>query len=124
MLPCFHVPSTIQTGMAARDGLFEPREKTKNLASALFRGLRLCNPLKSHKIAKGFFGNPWQKQAEIWKCLEKKLGGGQTRPGDAGPPNFCLVAPSFRQGEAIAAHSGPGRPRHRSSAPACVPAGK
>src|SRR5271156_1181527 len=85
MLPCFRVPSTIQTGMAARDGLFEPREKTKNLASALFRGLRLCNPLKSHKIAKGFFGNPWQKQAEIWKCLEKKLGGGQTRPGDAGP---------------------------------------
>jgi hypothetical protein len=36
MPQCFHVPSTIQTGLAARDGLFEPREKTKNLASGLF----------------------------------------------------------------------------------------
>src|SRR5271155_363441 len=30
-----------------------------------------CNPLKSHKTAKAFFGNVWRKQAEIWKCLEK-----------------------------------------------------
>src|SRR5271155_2600205 len=70
-------------GLAARDGLFEPRGKDKNLASALFRGLRLCNPLKSHKIAN--FGNPWRKQPEIWKCLEKSLAAGQTRPGDARP---------------------------------------
>ena len=27
------------------------------------------NPLKSHKTAKEFFGNPWRKHADIWKCL-------------------------------------------------------
>src|ERR1700722_2630266 len=42
-----------------------------------------CNPLKSHKTAKGFFGKAWRKRAEIWKCLEKNLGGWQTRPGGA-----------------------------------------
>jgi hypothetical protein len=26
-----------------------------------------CKPLKSHKTTKTFFGNPWRKQAEIWK---------------------------------------------------------
>jgi hypothetical protein len=36
-------------------------------------------PLKSHKTAKGIFGNPWRKQPEIWKCLEKKLGGWRWR---------------------------------------------
>jgi hypothetical protein len=40
-------------------------------------------------------GNPWRKQAEIWKCLEKSLAAGQTRPGDAGPPNFSSVAGSY-----------------------------
>src|SRR5271170_8295474 len=34
-----------------------------------------CNPLKSHKTAKAFFGKAWRKQAEIWKSLEKRLGG-------------------------------------------------
>src|SRR5277367_625846 len=32
-----------------------------------------CNPLKSHKTAKAFFGKAWRKQAVIWKSLEKKL---------------------------------------------------
>src|SRR5271169_6163773 len=39
-----------------------------------------CNPLKSHKTAKGIFGDPCRKQAFIWKslpktniCLEKSL---------------------------------------------------
>jgi hypothetical protein len=30
-----------------------------------------CNPLKSHKTAKTFFGKAWQKIALIWKGLEK-----------------------------------------------------
>ena len=30
-----------------------------------------CNPLKSHKTAKAFFGNVWRKQVDIWKCSEK-----------------------------------------------------
>ncbi len=28
-----------------------------------------CNPLKSHKTAKAFFGNAWRKTAEFWKSL-------------------------------------------------------
>jgi hypothetical protein len=36
-------------------------------------GGEACNPLKSHKTAKAFFGNPCRKQAEIWKSLEKGL---------------------------------------------------
>src|SRR5271163_2509496 len=51
----------------------------------------MCNPLKSHKTAKGFFGNPWRKQAEIWKCLEKSLEAG-TRRRDAGAPFATLEA--------------------------------
>src|ERR1700691_1863627 len=69
-----------------RDGLFEPREKTKNLERGLYWFCGYCNPLKSHKTAKGNFGKAWRKQAEIWKSLQKRLGGRQTRPGDAGPP--------------------------------------
>jgi hypothetical protein len=33
-----------------------------------------CNSLKSYKIAKAFFGNPWSKTAEFWKSLEKWFG--------------------------------------------------
>ena len=29
-----------------------------------------CNPLKSHKTAKAFFGKAWRKTTEIWKNLE------------------------------------------------------
>ena len=52
-----------------------------------------CNPLKSHKTAKAFFGKAryyvatgkaWRKTAEIWKSLEKKLGDG------GAPPNRIL----------------------------------
>jgi hypothetical protein len=35
--------------------------------------LEVCNPLKSHKTAKAFLGNPCRKQAEIWKGLEARL---------------------------------------------------
>ena len=44
-VPCLHVPSTIQTGLAARDGLFESGEKTKNLERGFF-GLRRLQPLE------------------------------------------------------------------------------
>jgi hypothetical protein len=29
-----------------------------------------CNPLKSHKIAKAFFGNAWRETGEFWKSLQ------------------------------------------------------
>ena len=46
-----------------------------------FSCLDPCNPLKSHKTAKGIFGKAWTKIAEIWKSLAKKLGGrGRTPP--------------------------------------------
>jgi hypothetical protein len=41
------------------------RGAAKNLEN---HHLWVCNPLKSHKTAKAFFG---RKQAEIWKSLEK-----------------------------------------------------
>src|ERR1700684_4201790 len=45
----------------------------KKFGETLFMGLEACNPLKSHKTAKAFFGNPCRKQAGIWKSLEKRL---------------------------------------------------
>src|ERR1700720_2148642 len=34
-----------------------------------------CNPLKSHKIAKDFFGKAWSKTRDFWRSLEKGLEG-------------------------------------------------
>src|SRR5271156_5000060 len=36
---------------------------------------KTCNPLKSHKTAKDFFGKPWSKTREFWRSLEKGLEG-------------------------------------------------
>src|ERR1700722_17344569 len=63
----------------------------KKFGKARFRFAPMCNTLKSHKTAKEFFGNPWRKQAEIWKCLEKSLEAG-TRPRDAGARFATLEA--------------------------------
>jgi hypothetical protein len=52
--------------------LFEPGERQKIWKGA-FPVCIYYKPLKSHKTAKEFFGNPWRKQADIWKCLEKSL---------------------------------------------------
>jgi hypothetical protein len=82
MLPCFHVTSTIQTGWR-RATAIRAQLEAKKFGNWLFRFVAYYNPLKSHKTAKGFFGKAWRKQAEIWKCLEKNLGGWQTRPGGA-----------------------------------------
>src|ERR1700734_2726530 len=32
-----------------------------------------CNPLKSHKTAKDFFGKAWSKTRDFWRSLEKGL---------------------------------------------------
>jgi hypothetical protein len=58
--PCLHVPSTIQTGLATRDGLIEPREKAKNLERGFF-GFYLSQP----------FEIPQNRQRNLWKSLEK-----------------------------------------------------
>jgi len=75
MLACLDVPSTIRIGLAACDGFFEPKEKAKYLEEdSLGHWVwKPCNPLKSHKTAKAFFGKAWRKTAEIWKGLEKSL---------------------------------------------------
>jgi hypothetical protein len=38
-----------------------------------FRFWKPCNPLKSHKTAKGMFGKAWRETAQIWKSLQKSL---------------------------------------------------
>jgi hypothetical protein len=48
----------------------------------MIRSLGPCNPLRSHKIAKGIFGNPWTKNGrdleklgeKAWKRRTKCLG--------------------------------------------------
>ena len=74
MPSCFHVASTIRSGLAVREGLFGLIERQK-----FWRGIFLvwnyCNALKSHKTAKGIFGKAWRRQAEIWKCLATKARG-------------------------------------------------
>src|SRR3984957_1556325 len=34
-----------------------------------------CNPLKSHKTAKDFFGKAWSETRDFWRSLEKGLEG-------------------------------------------------
>ena len=36
---------------------------------------KACNPLKSHKTAKDFFGKAWSKTRDFWRSLEKGLEG-------------------------------------------------
>jgi hypothetical protein len=61
--PCFHVPSTIQTGLATRDGFIEPREKAKNLELGFF-GFFGFYPSQPFEI-------PRNRQRNLWKSLEK-----------------------------------------------------
>src|ERR1700720_3089142 len=39
-----------------------------------------CNPLKSHKTAKDFFGKAWSKTRDFWRSLEKGLEGAFVPP--------------------------------------------
>jgi hypothetical protein len=39
-----------------------------------------CNPLKSHKTAKGIFGKTWQIQAILWKNLQNPCAPRERRP--------------------------------------------
>src|SRR5271168_5238571 len=49
-----------------------------------------CNPLKSHKTTKDFFGKAWSKTREFWRSLEKDLEGAfippPLAPSDQRPP--------------------------------------
>src|ERR1700687_1366503 len=49
-----------------------------------------CNPLKSHKTAKDFFGKAWSKTRDFWRSLEKGLEGAfippPLAPSDQRPP--------------------------------------
>ena len=49
-----------------------------------------CNPLKSHKTAKDFFGKAWSETCEFWRSLEKGLEGAfippPLAPSDQRPP--------------------------------------
>ena len=86
MLACFDVPSTIPIGLAACDGFFEPREKTKYLDEDTL-GLEALQPIEI----------PQNGQSFLWKCLEKNsrdleklgemLGGGGAPP----EPHFAAL---------------------------------
>jgi hypothetical protein len=78
--------------------LFEPGERQKIWKGA-FPVCIYYKPLKSHKTAKEFFGNPWRKQADIWKCFGKKLGGFQAAA------RRCAVVRDARGATRIARHS-------------------
>jgi len=60
MLPCFDGPSTIRTGLAARDGSFEPVEEVKYLDVGSL-GLEALQPIEI----------PQNGQSFLWKSLEK-----------------------------------------------------
>ena len=51
LLPCYHVPSSIQTGLAARDGLWE-RGRRQKFGKGAFSVCICCNPLKLHKTGR------------------------------------------------------------------------
>src|SRR5271154_7003093 len=53
-------------------GSSSPRRK-QNIWKRTHWVWKPCNPLKSHKTAKDFFGKAWRKTTEIWKSLEKSL---------------------------------------------------
>src|SRR5271169_2644789 len=50
------------------------RLKRKNLEAVKGRW-KPCNPLKSHKTAKNFFGKAWSETRDFWRSLEKGLEG-------------------------------------------------
>ena len=51
------------------------RLKEKNLGKHQTDVWKPCNPLKSHKTAKDFFGKAWSKTRDFWRSLEKGLEG-------------------------------------------------
>jgi hypothetical protein len=61
-----------------------------------FRFWKPCNPLKSHKTAKGIFGKAWRETAQIWKSLQKSLEVLEARPavGVAADPRRPLPLPA------------------------------
>src|SRR5271170_1803219 len=71
------------------------RCRRKNLERA-FLVRDPCNPLKSHKTAKAFFGKAWRKQAVIWKSLEKKLGRAFISPSLPPPGNAVASIADWR----------------------------
>src|ERR1700683_1394133 len=44
-----------------------------------------CNPLKSHKTAKDFFGKAWSKTRDFWRSLENGFDGAIIPPPVAPP---------------------------------------
>jgi hypothetical protein len=65
------------------------RLKRKNL-EGIKDVWKACNPLKSHKTAKDFFGEAWSKTRDFWRSLEKGLEGAfippLLAPSHQGPP--------------------------------------
>ena len=59
---------------------------------------KACNPLKSHKTAKDFFGKAWSKTRDFWRSLEKGLEGAFIPPPLAPLPPVASdrAGPSLR----------------------------
>src|SRR5579863_3009865 len=61
------------------------RRNEKNL-EAIKDVWKPCNPFKSHKTAKEFFGKAWSKTRDFWRSLEKGLEGAFIPPPLAPSP--------------------------------------
>ena len=63
-----------------------------------------CNPLKSHKTAKAFFGKAWSKTCDFWRSLEKGLEGAFIPPRLLPPANASDGAESSLRGAKLRSH--------------------
>src|ERR1700722_11242397 len=73
-----------------------PRRKIWKASKGVWKP---CNPLKSHKTAKDFFGKAWSKTREFWRSLEKGLEGAFI------PPPLAPATSSLRSSWIVIARS-------------------
>ena len=76
VLTCFSCPFNDPDGFGGARPALRAKGEDQKFGKGTLLVLRLCgycNPLKSHKTAKGNFGKAWRKQAEIWKACKKSL---------------------------------------------------
>ena len=59
---------------ASKNAAEKGRSEEKNLED-IKDVWKPCNPLKSHKAAKDFFGKAWSETRDLWRSLEKGLEG-------------------------------------------------
>ena len=95
MLPCFDVPSTIPTDLLARDGFFEPREKSKYLDVDTL-GLEGLQPIEIPQNGQSFLWKSLEKNSRDLEKLGEKLGGCGTPPSVPYQGAPCRARVPFR----------------------------